>query len=194
MINKIRGTVEDLKPMEVIIDVSGVGYGLSIPLSTYEKIQHLKETSLYVYTHHKEDQLRLFGFFTEVERNLFTILLGISGIGPAMALSILSGISIHFLVEAVEMENPGLLMKIPGIGKAKAEKLIFDLKRKINKLKAFVGPTEERHTYKTDAIEALVSLGFDETRSARAIDEALKCSPDASIEQLIKDSLKLLSA
>ena len=97
MISKIRGTIDELKPTEVIIDVSGVGYGLSIPLSTYEKIQQLKETSLYVYTHHKEDQLRLFGFFTEVERNLFTILLDISGIGPSMALSILSGISIHLV-------------------------------------------------------------------------------------------------
>ena len=85
-------------------------------------------------------------------------------------------------------------MKIPGIGKAKAEKLIFELKRKLKKLRSFAGPADERHTYKTDAIEALVSLGFDETKSARAIDEALKCSPDASIEQLIKDSLKLLSA
>jgi holliday junction DNA helicase RuvA len=194
MIHKIRGTIDELKPTEVIVDVSGVGYGLSIPLSTYEKIQQLKEISLYVYTHHKEDQLRLFGFFTEVERNLFTILLDISGIGPSMALSILSGISIHLFVEAVETENSGLLTKIPGIGKAKADKLIFELKRKLKKLRSFAGPVNERHSYKTDAVEALVSLGFDEMKSARAVDESLKCSPDASIEQLIKDSLKLLSA
>jgi holliday junction DNA helicase RuvA len=193
MISKIRGTIDELKPTEVIIDVSGVGYGLSIPLSTYEKIQQFDETSLYVYTHHKEDQLRLFGFYTEIERNFFTILLDISGIGPAMALSILSGISINLFVEAVEMENPGLLMKIPGIGKAKADKLIFELRRKLKKLRAFTGPVDERHSYKTDAIEALVSLGFDEIKSARAVDEVLKCSPDASIEQLIKDSLKQLS-
>ncbi|HOD15222.1 MAG TPA: Holliday junction branch migration protein RuvA [Spirochaetota bacterium] len=194
MISKLRGAIDELKPTEVIIDVSGVGYGLSIPLSTYEKIQQLKELSLYVYTHHKEDQLRLFGFFTEVERNLFTILLDISGIGPSMALSILSGISIQLFVEAVETENTGLLMKIPGIGKAKADKLIFELKRKLKKLRSFSGPVNERHVYKTDAVEALVSLGFDEIKSARAVDEASKCSPDASIEQLIKDSLKLLSA
>jgi holliday junction DNA helicase RuvA len=194
MISKIRGAIDELKPTEVVIDVSGVGYGLSIPLSTYEKIQQLNEATLYVYTHHREDQLRLFGFFTEVERNLFTILLDISGIGPAMALSILSGISINLLVESVETENAGLLMKIPGVGKAKADKLIFELKRKLKKLKAFTGPTDERHTYKTDAVEALVSLGFDETKSIRAVDEAIKNNPDASIETIIKESLKLLSA
>jgi holliday junction DNA helicase RuvA len=194
MISKIRGAIDELKPTEVVIDVSGVGFGLSIPLSTYEKIQQLNETTLYVYTHHREDQLRLFGFYTEVERNLFTILLDISGIGPAMALSILSGISINLLVEAVETENAGLMMKIPGIGKAKADKLIFELKRKLKKLKAFTGPMEERHTHKTDAVEALISLGFDEARSIRAVDEAIKNNPDASIEAIIKESLKLLSA
>jgi Holliday junction DNA helicase RuvA len=194
MISKIKGVIDELKPTEVVIDVSGVGYGLSIPLSTYEKIQQSSETTLYVHTLHREDQFRLFGFHTEVERNLFTILLDISGIGPSMALSILSGISINLLVEAVETENAGLLMKIPGIGKAKADKLIFELKRKLKKLKAFAGPIEERHTHKNDAVEALVSLGFDEAKALRAVDEAVKNSPDLSIEAIIKNSLKLLSA
>lgn len=194
MISKIKGVIDELKPTEVIIDVSGVGYGLSIPLSTYEKIQQSSEATLYVYTLHREDQFRLFGFHTEVERNLFTILLDISGIGPSMALSILSGISINLLVEAVETENAGLLMKIPGIGKAKADKLIFELKRKLKKLKAFAGPIEERHTHKNDAVEALVSLGFDEAKAIRAVDEAIKNAPDLSIEAIIKNSLKLLSA
>jgi holliday junction DNA helicase RuvA len=194
MISKIRGVIDELKPTEVVIDVSGVGYGLSIPLSTYEKIQQSTEVTLYAYTLHREDQLKLFGFYTEGERNLFTILLDISGIGPSMALSLLSGISINLLVESVETENAGLLMKIPGIGKAKADKLIFELKRKLKKLKAFASPTEERHTYKTDAVEALISLGFDESKAIRAVDEAIKNSPGSSIETIIKDSLKLLSA
>jgi holliday junction DNA helicase RuvA len=194
MISKIRGTIDELKPTEIVLDVAGVGYGLSIPISTYEKIQNLAETSLFVYTHHREDQFRLFGFYSEVERNLFTILLDISGIGPAMALSILSGISVNLLVEAVETENTSLLMKIPGIGKAKAEKLIFELKRKIKKLKAFAGPGDKNYMHKNDAIEALVSLGFDESKAVRAVEESLKNNPDALIEQIIKASLKLLSA
>ena len=183
-----------MKPTEVVLDVQGVGYGLTIPLSTYEKIQSVGETSLYVYTHHREDQLRLFGFFTEEERGVFLMLLNISGIGPAMAISILSGISIHLLVEAVQLENPGLLTKIPGIGKTKAEKLIFELKRKLKKLTSYTGEVGEPHTFKNDAIEALVTLGFDDAKSAHVVDEIVRNNPSASIESIIKDALKLLSA
>jgi holliday junction DNA helicase RuvA len=194
MIAKIKGKIDDLKPTEVVIDVQGVGYGLSIPLSTYEKIQNGGIATLYVYTHHREDQFRLFGFYTEEERNLFSILLNISGIGPAMALSILSGISISLLVEAVQSENTAILTRIPGIGNAKAEKLIFELKRKIKKLKSFAGPTGEKRTHKNDAIEALVSLGFDEAKSGRVVEEIIKNNPDATVESIIKDALKHLSA
>ena len=194
MISKIKGKIDELKPTEVVLDVQGVGYGLCIPLSTYEKIQSCREASLYVYTHHKEDQLKLFGFFTADERNLFSMLLNISGIGPALAISILSGISINLLVEAVQSENPGLLTKIPGIGRTKAEKLIFELKRKIKKLISFTGEADEPRTHKHDAIEALVTLGFDDARSARIVEEITKSDPSASIESIIKDALKLLSA
>jgi len=194
MISKIKGKIDELKPTEVVLDVQGVGYGLCIPLSTYEKIQSADEACLYVYTHHREDQLKLFGFFTEEERSLFLMLLNISGIGPAMAISILSGISIHLLVEAVQSENPGLLTKIPGIGKTKAEKLVFELKRKLKKLQSFTGEAVEPNTCKNDAVEALVTLGFDDAKSARAVDEIVKNNPAASVEAIIKDALKLLSA
>ncbi len=194
MISKIKGKIDQLKPTEVVIDVHGVGYGLSIPLTTYEKIQPAEETALYVHTLHREDQFRLFGFSTEDERDLFVILLNISGIGPSMALSILSGISIGRLIEAVQTENAALLMKIPGIGKAKAEKLIFDLKRKIKKLAHYAGQSGEPPTLKNDAVEALVTLGFDDAKSSRVIDEVLKNDPAASIETIIKDALKQLSA
>lgn len=194
MISKIKGKIDELKPTEVVLDVQGVGYGLTIPLSTYEKIQSAVETSLYVYTHHREDQFKLFGFFSEEERSLFIMLLNISGIGPSMAISILSGISIHLLVEAVQSENPGLLTKIPGIGKTKAEKLVFELKHKLKKLRSFSGEAGEPNTFKNDAIEALVTLGFDDAKSSRAVDEIMKNNPAASIENIIKDALKLLSA
>jgi holliday junction DNA helicase RuvA len=194
MIAKIRGTIDELKPTEVILDASGVGYGLTIPLSTYEKIQTLGEATLYVYTHHKEDQFKLFGFFTEQERDLFIILLNISGIGPSMAISILSGITISRLVDAVQSENMTLLTKIPGIGNAKAEKLIFELKRKLKKLTSLTGPADAPRTHTNDAIEALVTLGFDDAKSSRIVEELLKKNPDSSIETIIKEALKLLSA
>jgi holliday junction DNA helicase RuvA len=194
MIAKIKGKIDELRPTEVILDANGVGYGLTIPLSTYEKIQTMAETTLYVYTHHKEDQLKLFGFFTENERDLFLILLNISGIGPAMSMSILSGITISRLVDAVESENTALLTKIPGIGNAKAEKLIFDLKRKLKKLISLAGQTGEIRTQKSDAIEALMTLGFDDARSSRIVEDLVKKNPDASVESIIKEALKLLSA
>ena len=194
MISKIKGIIDELKPTEVILDVQGIGYGLSIPISTYEKIQSSKEVSLHVYTHHKEDHLKLFGFYTEEEKNIFTILLNISGIGPTIAISILSGISIARLIEAVKTDNPALLTKIPGIGKAKAEKLIFELKRKSKKLAQYECKTEEKraHTMSNDAIEALVNLGFDEIRSAKVVEEILVNNPDGPIEYVIKESLKIL--
>ena len=195
MISKIKGTIDELKPTEVILDVQGVGYGLTIPLSTYEKIQASSEVALHVYTHHKEDNLKLFGFYTEEEKNIFIILLNVSGIGPAMAISILSGITIGRLIEAVKTENPALLTKIPGIGKAKAEKLIFELRRRQKKLAQYAGKAEEQYanTMSNDAVEALVNLGFDESRSSRVVEDIIKNNPACTIEYIIKESLKSLT-
>jgi Holliday junction DNA helicase RuvA len=192
MISKITGRIDELKPTEVILDVHGIGYGLSIPLSTYEKIQTCGDVTLYVHTIHREDQLRLIGFYTEEEKNIFSILINISGIGPAMALSILSGITIGRLIQAVQTENSSLLTKIPGIGKAKAEKLVFELKRKVKKLTQLAGHSGESTT-RDDAVEALVSLGFDESRSSRAVDSIIAQNPESSIEHIIKESLKSLA-
>jgi len=193
MIVKLKGNVDEIKPTEIIIDVNGVGYGLTIPLSTYEKIQTLKSVNLYVYTFHKEDQLKLYGFYTEDEKNLFTILINITGIGPSMAISILSGISIQGLVESVKTENPSLLVKIPGIGTNKSEKLIFELKRKIKKLEQFSVEIKKEFSLRNDAVDALVSLGFMELKSAKIIDGIIKENPDSPIEFIVKESLKRLS-
>jgi len=192
MISKISGLIDDLKPTEVTVSVGGVGYGLAIPLSTYEKIVGLSEVTLYVHTFHREDQLRLYGFFTEDERTVFSQLISISGIGPAVAIAVLSGVSIGRLIEAVQTDNPALLTSIPGIGKAKAEKLVFELKRRLKKIRLHER-TEEAAPARSDALEALVTLGFDETKSARAIDAIMAEHPDYTLEALIKESLKRLS-
>jgi len=195
MIAKLKGTIDELKPTELILDVNGVGYHLQIPFTTYEAIQDKKNITLFVYTLHKEDQFRLFGFHGHREKDLFSILLNISGIGPSMALSLLSGISIEMLVESVQTENTGLLVKIPGIGKSKAEKLIFELKRKLKKLEEFSGPYEgKQDSSRNDAVEALVSLGFDEKKSTQIVDEIRKGDADASLEIIIKEALKVFSA
>lgn len=194
MIGKLKGRLDELKPTELILDVNGVGYSLSIPFTTYEKIQKQKEISLYVYTLHKEDQLKLFGFFSFQEKQLFSLLLNISGIGPTMALSILSGVEIEMLVEAVKSDNPSILTRIPGIGKNKAEKLIFELKRKINLIEADITAFPKQPSLRNEAVEALVSLGFDELRSSKTIEDIIKKSPDITIENIIKNALINLSS
>ncbi|TAL36432.1 MAG: Holliday junction branch migration protein RuvA [Spirochaetes bacterium] len=193
MISKLRGKIDELKPAEVVIDAGGVGYRCSIPFSTYEKLRGDSEAVLHIYTHHREDQLRLFGFYTQTEKNLFMMLLGIPGIGPAMSLAILSGISIDVLVGAVKANNPGALMRIPGVGKAKAEKLIFELARKAKKIEALTQDVSAPVTARSEAIEALVSLGFDDARASKAVEAAVKENPSADTEHVLKAALKLLA-
>ena len=192
MISKLTGKIDELKPTELILDVHDVGYHLLIPFSTYNKIKDLVTITVYVYTHHKEDQFRLFGFSSEREKNLFSLLLNISGIGPNMALAILSGIEIDELFEAVKHDNPSILIKIPGIGKSKAEKLIFEIKRKIKKFKDFTIDTKKAPLVNRDAYDALISLGFDEARVASIINSIINENPGMSVEDVIKNALKQL--
>jgi Holliday junction DNA helicase RuvA len=193
MIGKLTGIVEDLKPTEMILDVNGVGFELTIPFSTYEKIQNEKSVTLLVHTIHKEDQFRLFGFYTKIEKDIFRSLINVSGIGPAMAISVLSGITPERLIDAIKSENPVLLTKIPGIGKTKAEKLVFELKRKLPLLERIAGPSNSAPSKKSDAVEALVALGFDENKSVKCINEITLLKGEIGIEEIIKEALKLIS-
>ena len=190
MIAKLKGKIEELKPTELVLDVNGVGYFLQIPFTTFEKIQFEEEVSLWVYTLHKEDQFKLFGFKDIKDRSVFEILLGVSGIGPSMALSLLSGISIDSLIESVKNNDINKLIKIPGIGKSKAEKLIFELNRKIKKLENYALCEVKIENFSSDAIEAMVTLGFDEKKSTLVIEAILKENPKFTIEVLIKEALK----
>jgi Holliday junction DNA helicase RuvA len=194
MIAKLQGKIEDLKPTELIMNVNGVGYQVFIPFTTYEKIQNKTEAVLLIYTLHKEDQFKLFGFFSASEKELFSILLTISGIGPSIALSILSGMAVDLLVDAVQNNNILLLTKIPGIGKSKAEKLVFELKRKIHKLESYTGTISEQSSVRNDAIEALITLGFDESKVLKSVNGILGKFIDIPLEELIKKALSDLSS
>jgi Holliday junction DNA helicase RuvA len=191
MIGKLK--VQDLKPTEMILDVNGIGFELTIPFSTYEKIQNEKTVNLYIHTIHKEDQFRLFGFYSKHERDIFRSLISVTGIGPVIAVSVLSGITPEKLVEAIRSQNTALLVRIPGIGKTKAEKLVFELKRKLPMLERITGPAGNAPVKTNDAVEALVALGFDENRSIKCVDEITRSRGDISIEDLIKEALKLIS-
>jgi Holliday junction DNA helicase RuvA len=190
MIARLTGRIEDLKPAEVIMDVQGVGYHVFIPFSTYEKILSLERASLHIHTIHKEDQFRLFGFYTELEKRIFAVLLEVSGIGPSMALSVLSGMGIDEFIGAVRSGNADLLTKIPGIGKSKADKLVFELSRKAKKFEGLGVSRDAGGTVRRDAVEALASLGFDEKKVSQVVGEIMKESPDITLEKAVKESLK----
>ncbi len=192
MIAKLTGSIDELRPTDLILDVGGVGYELTIPVSTYEKIQGKVKVSLFVHTLHKEDQFRLFGFISSGEKELFRALIGVNGIGPAMAISVLSGLSPDRLLDAVRNDNTGILTKVPGIGKSKAEKLIFELKRKISRLEEIAGPAAAGHSHSRDAIEALIALGFDDKRASKCISEIGAEGSELETEELIKEALKIL--
>jgi Holliday junction DNA helicase RuvA len=194
MIIKLTGTIEILSPSECIIDVSGVGYHLYIPFTTYETLTNGVAATLYVYTLHKEDQFKLYGFESAASREFFALLLNINGIGASMGLAILSGISIEEFIDSVENGRFEKLLKIPGIGKAKAEKIAFEVKRKIKKLKTLSSGVHFGNSQRSDAIDALVSLGFDEKQSVLAVDSVQKEFADISIEKTIKEALKILSS
>ena len=192
MIGRLRGRLLRIKPNEVTIDIHGIGFLVSVPFSTYSSIAHLEEADLFIHTHVREDQIRLFGFSSEQEKDLFEILIQISGIGPSIALSILSGIDPERLYDAVFSGNSASLVKIPGIGKSKAEKLIFELKRIFERH----GISENRSlrgTITNDATDALISLGFSESVASQTVDKAFRGNPDASLESLVKKSLGILS-
>ncbi len=192
MISRLTGRIDELKPTSLILDINGVGYGLTIPVSTFDRIQNLTETTLHVYTLHKEDQFKLFGFATMKEKSLFNILLGVNGIGPSMAISIISSITAERITEAVKSENSALLLKVPGVGKSKAEKLVFELKRKISLLEEIAGPAEEDFSPSRDAVDALVALGFDESKAKKCVNDIVKEKKDSGVEEIIKESLKIL--
>lgn len=193
MIAKLKGIIEEIQPTQLLLDVNGVGYDLTIPFSTYEKIQSEREIAVHVFTMHKEDQFRLFGFYSKVEKDLFSALINVSGIGPSMAISLLSGMAPDRLIDVIKNNNLNALTRIPGIGKTKAEKLVFELKRKLPRLELIAGPASEMDSSSSDAVQALVSLGFNETEASKCVTGLVSANKDISLENIIKESLKILA-
>ncbi len=189
MIATMTGTLDSLKPTQCIVNVNGIGFDVHIPFSTYERIASERIVTLHIYLHHREDQLKCFGFYTLEEKILFLILIDISGIGPTIALSILSGLTPHQLVHALHDDDTSLLVKIPGIGKSKAEKILFELKRKQKQLELIEIQPDDSGSISTDSINALVSLGFDEKKAKVIVQGIIQNNPDVTLEALIKQSL-----
>jgi len=198
MIAWLRGAVQRKTADSVIIDVSGVGYLVSIPVSTLGAVPEPgEEISLHIHTHLREDSLSLFGFATELEKGLFQLLLGVSGIGPKLALSVLSGLSAQDLLAAIGSSDDAKLCSIPGIGKKTAARLCLELKDKVRQLvpEARLQPGAGASVlsgHLDDAVSALVNLGYKRPVAEDAVKKIDQGRPDLRIEDLIREALSTL--
>ena len=193
MIASLKGIVQSKKPERIIIDVSGIGYHVNIPLCNLSDIPEPgNSVFLHTYTHVREDALQLFGFLSEEERSVFTTLLGISGVGPKLGLAILSGMPARRFVEAVQNEDVAMLSTIPGLGKKTASRLILELKGKLPSLDSKGAQLTKADSASEDAISALVNLGYKKPLSENAVNQAIKNGAE-SIEAIIREALKYLT-
>ena len=195
MIAQLRGRLLRKEPQEAVVDVGGVGYRVTIPLSTFYRLGgDGEEVSLLTYTHVREDALALYGFLTAREQGLFERLIAVTGVGPKLAVNILSGIEAPELVDALRTSDVGRLTRIPGVGKKTAERLVLELKDKMQGLLAAEAPpAAAAGTPKDDLLSALVHLGYSRPEAERAADRALREDGGGRFEDLLRLSLRLLS-
>ena len=197
MIAFLRGTILDKQPNLIIVDVQGVGYEVHVPLSTYYDIGEAGATvSLRIHTHVREDVLQLYGFLTPLEQTLFERLIGISGIGPRLAIAVLSGIEPNDLVAAIQRSDVVRLTNIPGIGRKTAERIVLELKDRLAQLAV---PTIDRAPEATgdgrlrdDVLSALQNLGYHRPLAEKAVDATLGPTSMPTFEQALKAALREL--
>ena len=181
----------------LIIDVAGVGYQVAVPLSTYLGIPDDGEVvSLHIHTHVREDALSLFGFLTEAEKNMFLLLLGVSGIGSKLALAILSSLSVQDLSHAIQASDDSRLRSIPGIGKKTAARMVLELKDKMKLIMPAVPASLSGPAVASDDIEdvtsALVNLGYKRPQAEETVRKIGHARPDLGVEELIREALQML--
>lgn len=192
MIAFVRGNFVSKTPAQVVVDVNGVGYELQISLNTYAAISNAESGQLATYLHITENAQTLFGFYEKGEKDLFLQLINVSGIGASTARMMLSGMKPDEIIKAIVQGNVKQLEGIKGIGKKTAERLIVELKDKLGRLSpantgAFI---PQYNTLEADALNALTSLGIGRPMAEAALKKALKSTPDAPLEELIRTSLK----
>lgn len=194
MIAFLRGTLHEKSPNRLVIDVNGVGYEVHVPLSTFYHVPSLGENvALRVHTHVREEAISLFGFGTDLEIRVFEKLVGISGIGPKLAVSVLSGIDAIELVRAVRTGDTARLTLIPGVGKKTAERISLELKDRLplvlTEEQTVESESSEAHPLRSDLLSALLNLGYHRSLAERAIDSALDVRGGSSFEELLKQAL-----
>ncbi len=197
MIAQLRGTLADKRPNQVLVDVGGVGYLVHIPVSTFYALGDLhSNVTLLIHTQVREDAISLYGFLSSREKHLFELLISASGVGPVLALKILSGMSVDDLVPAVRSGDIIRLTRIPGVGKKTAERMVVELR---DKLSAMETPESARQPAVTtgaasDVVSALLNLGYDQHAAEQAVERAGKNGAPESFEALLRATLQQLSA
>lgn len=202
MIEYIQGKIDELQPAQVVVETAGVGYLLYISLGTYSALQGRNEARLYVYESIREDAHLLFGFATRQERELFLLLISVSGIGGQTARMILSAFSPAELVGIIQNEDARTLKGVKGIGPKAAARIIVDLKDKIATLEetgvvlaaasSGTKASDQQRELVAEAVAALTMLGFPPAPSQKVVKEILSTEPEATVERIIKLSLKML--
>lgn len=186
MIGSLRGRLISKKPDNIIIETGGVGYQVMVPINLLSMLpEEGSEVFLHIYTHVREDSLQLYGFPSEEEKKVFTTLLGVTGIGPKMALNILSGFAVKDFMRAIDSEDVALLCRVPGLGKKTAHRLILELREKLV-------TKEVKDRVFDDTLSALINLGYKKSEALEALERAYK-SGHTRVEDLLKESLKYLT-
>jgi holliday junction DNA helicase RuvA len=198
VIAHLRGRILDKHPNRIVVDVNGVGYDVAVPLSTFYGLgEPGAEIALRVHTHVREDALLLYGFATALEQELFERLIGISGIGPKVALAVLSGIEPLELVRAIERGDLARLTAIPGVGKKTSERIVLELRDRLPRAQVMAGVTggaaPEPPAVRDDVLSALMNLGYHRPLAEKAVDAAIKTTPDGGFERMLKQALRELA-
>jgi len=194
VIGFLRGLLLRKSPQELLLDVSGVGYRVLVPISTFCRLgDQGAQAQLLIHTHVREDQFVLYGFATPAELELFEKLIGVSGVGPKVALGVLSGIEVEDLVSAIRGNDVARLTRVPGVGKKTAERLILELKDKIAGLQGGTAEPQAPSPKRTDLLSALANLGYSSAEADRAATEVLRLQPEASLGDLLRDALRVIS-
>ncbi|MBL7174685.1 MAG: Holliday junction branch migration protein RuvA [Desulfobacteraceae bacterium] len=200
MIAHLNGIVLQKTTESVIIDNGGIGYEVITPLSTFYALPKVDErVNLHIYTHVREDALILFGFLTIIEKEIFRMLISVSGIGPKLAINVLSGIGPDELLKAIVHGDAVRLQSIPGVGRKMAERMALELKDKALKVRTDLEippthiTTDEDKMVMDDALSALLNLGYSTKAAKGAVEKALSVVPDVNLEGVIKEALRILA-
>jgi holliday junction DNA helicase RuvA len=195
VIAHLRGRILDKQPNRIVVDVAGVGYDVFVPLSTFYGLADSGgQVELRIHTHVREDAFLLYGFATELEQQLFERLISVSGIGPKVALAVLSGIEPPELLRAIERADLARLTAIPGVGKKTSERIVLELKDRLPRAPlAAAGASPTPSSLKDDVLSALMNLGYHRPLAERAVDIAASAAPDGGFEGTLRQALRELA-